>query len=297
MAYNPKLRYIQASVGIAGGRQCYNNVADQMIVQDLIDSIPFGMGGRMGDMGGWVMPRAGYCAPDLHQAIIRFQQMNRNLGLSVDGHIDPGGKGIVTLNALAGGGSPNPNPSGPTGSQGIYIDQILDSLRVYRTPWQIEDFLGGGASYRWFAMGMSTFLLINHRSGVEVALQCILGGVGKGAFPLSSSASGTVGLRYGTYLYGFGPDKAKLDVKQLTGQIVAVQGSLAGGPVGAAVNLVYFNPPCAASAFVYALIEKNPNFLYVMMKHSGAFAATIGQAAGVGNATVMGGICYQLQLD
>ncbi len=295
MAYNPKLRYIQASVGIAGGRQCYNNVADQMIVQDLIDSIPFAMGGRMGDMGGWAMPRAGYCAPDLHQAILRFQQMNRNLGLSVDGHIDPGGKGIMTLNAFAGGGSPTPNPSGPTGSQGIYIDQIFDSLRVYRTPWQIEDFYNGDVTTPWFALGMQDLLLRNRVSGQSAALQTFLGGVGKGAFPVGLSLSGMYGLRYGTYLYGFGPDKTELDVKRLTGQMVVVQGSLVGGPVGGNLSLAYFNPPCAASAFVYALLERNANFLYVMMKHSGAFAATIGQAVGMGHATLLGGFCRELQ--
>jgi hypothetical protein len=44
---------------------------------------------------------AGAASAELHEAILNFQRANRHQGLLVDGHLDPGQKGIRVLNHLA----------------------------------------------------------------------------------------------------------------------------------------------------------------------------------------------------
>ncbi len=116
------MHLIKASVGIAGGKQCYNVVSDQLIIIDLLNSIPVANGGcREKRLSG--APRWGVCSGALHSAIVAFQSAN---GLSVDGHVDPGGRMIQKLNLLSllhqdpGNLTPQfgpdlPYPIGPTG--------------------------------------------------------------------------------------------------------------------------------------------------------------------------------------
>ncbi|MBL8227109.1 MAG: hypothetical protein JNL98_01475 [Bryobacterales bacterium] len=93
-----------ASVGIAGGRHCRNRLDDQSVVMDMLNMVPAAEGGTM-QPGGirrrWPPAIAGVASPDLHAAIRNFQSVNRHRGLLVDGHLDPGQRGIRVLNELA----------------------------------------------------------------------------------------------------------------------------------------------------------------------------------------------------
>jgi hypothetical protein len=105
---------INASVGIANGKQCYNVPADQVVVQQLLSRIPTGLGGADGKTN-WTKPQGKVCAPDLCQAIVQFQRVNRGrLIYAVDGHVDPGGGVIQLMNRLASSG-PGGVPGGHEG--------------------------------------------------------------------------------------------------------------------------------------------------------------------------------------
>lgn len=104
---------IDASVGFAGGKPCYNIPKDQEAIQRLLGKIPASQGGCMGKV--WKPALWGACAQDLAEAIRRFQEANRaKLAFSPDGHVDPDGSTLALLNALASGTSPSASPP-PTG--------------------------------------------------------------------------------------------------------------------------------------------------------------------------------------
>jgi hypothetical protein len=88
---------MQASVGVANGKQCYNTLRDQNIVIDLLNRIPGSLGGTaenpLSQATHW-----GVCPPRLHRVIYDFQLRHR---LSADGHVDPGEATIKKLNELA----------------------------------------------------------------------------------------------------------------------------------------------------------------------------------------------------
>jgi hypothetical protein len=96
---------IDASVGFAGGKPCYNIPKDQEAIQRLLSQIPASQGGCVGKV--WKPAMWGVCAPDLAEAIRKFQEANRaKLAYSPDGHVDPGGSTLALLNALASGTAP-----------------------------------------------------------------------------------------------------------------------------------------------------------------------------------------------
>jgi hypothetical protein len=110
---------ISASVGkyAHGAKECYNVPKDQSTVIRLLNQISRSEGGRK-ESPLANNPRWGVCAPGLYQAILDFQA--HNTGLSVDGHVDPGGATVGKLNELAAraaasspGGSISPSTSGP----------------------------------------------------------------------------------------------------------------------------------------------------------------------------------------
>ena len=101
---------IDASVGFAGGKPCYNIPKDQEAIQRLLSKIPASQGGCMGKV--WKPALWGACAQDLAEAIRKFQEANRaKLAFPPDGHVDPGGSTLALLNALASGTSPSASPS------------------------------------------------------------------------------------------------------------------------------------------------------------------------------------------
>ena len=97
---------IQASVGIANGKQCYNLLPDQDTVRSLLNLIGTLQGGAFGTLDK--PTKHGICSPQLHSAILNFQRMNH---LSVDGHVDPNQRTIHQLVGLADPDKPNIVPS------------------------------------------------------------------------------------------------------------------------------------------------------------------------------------------
>jgi hypothetical protein len=105
---------IDASVGFAGGKPCYNIPKDQVTIQQLLSKIPTSQGGCMGK--SWKPALWGVCAQDLAEAIRKFQEANRaKLAFAPDGHIDPDGSTLALLNALASGTPPSASPPPTTG--------------------------------------------------------------------------------------------------------------------------------------------------------------------------------------
>jgi hypothetical protein len=95
-----------------GAADCYNVPKDQSVVITLLNSIDASQGGTKqtplkND------PKWGVCSQELYQAILNFQKKQK--GLSVDGHVDPGGNMIGKLNELAGANAaPAPGVKGST---------------------------------------------------------------------------------------------------------------------------------------------------------------------------------------
>jgi hypothetical protein len=97
---------IGASVGIRNGKWCYNVPSDQQVVQKLLNRISVGNGGCEGKSDDWTPAVWNHqCAPDLLEAIRRFQKVNRfRLDYDSDGHVDPGEGTIQLMTRLAEGG-------------------------------------------------------------------------------------------------------------------------------------------------------------------------------------------------
>jgi hypothetical protein len=95
---------IVSSVGIRNGMPCYNRISDQRIVIDLLNRIPESEGGTL-QVGGVpaIFPELEerHCSPELHTAILRFQEAHPGEIQSADGHVDPGLNTIRALNRLA----------------------------------------------------------------------------------------------------------------------------------------------------------------------------------------------------
>lgn len=88
---------ILSSVGRRQGRNSQNRVADQQIVQSLLNQIPSSQGGASGSLNEQTVD--GVCSDRLFEAIMRFQRTH--LGARADGHIDPHGPTLRILNRLA----------------------------------------------------------------------------------------------------------------------------------------------------------------------------------------------------
>jgi hypothetical protein len=102
---------IGASVGMHnnGTTNCFNQGPDVAKIVKLLNLISAAEGGAAADK----LP-AGPSPIQLYRAILRFQQVQNNLGrtprLSVDGHVDPGAPALARLNQLAS----IPAPAGST---------------------------------------------------------------------------------------------------------------------------------------------------------------------------------------
>jgi hypothetical protein len=81
---------LKSSVGKHGpaGKQCYNTIGDQEMVQYLLNAIPESYGGSDGKLKS--SPRWGVVSDELYKAILNFQTVHAtDEGLFVDGHVDP----------------------------------------------------------------------------------------------------------------------------------------------------------------------------------------------------------------
>jgi hypothetical protein len=112
---------LTASVGKYGPtrKQCYNQVSDQVMIWNLLNSIPEWLGGPNWPlvMTGPSLIEGGRVNEDIYQAILKFQNKHIKDGLSPDGHIDPHEKTLRLLLKLSKEAPPDdsiitPLPSG-----------------------------------------------------------------------------------------------------------------------------------------------------------------------------------------
>ena len=108
---------ISASVGMHNRKQCYNVVQDQETIRDLLNAIPASAGGQEGALSGPIF--WGIVSHSLHEAILNFQRWNH---LSVDGHIDPNGNALKTMDRILSGGS------GPGAGPGSGTSEVAPSV-------------------------------------------------------------------------------------------------------------------------------------------------------------------------
>lgn len=125
------MKDVGGSVGLYGGKQCYNFLHDQITVIDLLNNIPGNMGGRKERPLSKLGLRDRVVSSELHQQILTFQGAN---GLVTDGHIDPGRSTIRKLNQLSG---VDPRPGieivveKAIGALPAYIDKTIRALSQF----------------------------------------------------------------------------------------------------------------------------------------------------------------------
>ena len=97
-------------VGIRKGLQQTNKTGDQEKIMDLLNQVPYEFGGGKRPEGARMFraPVNGYCAPDLHSAILEFQKKyaSNGTGIYADGVVDPKGNTIRLMSELANGKIP-----------------------------------------------------------------------------------------------------------------------------------------------------------------------------------------------
>ncbi|MCC6393536.1 MAG: hypothetical protein IT167_23250 [Bryobacterales bacterium] len=283
---------ISASVGIASGRQCYNATLDQQIIQDLLDRIPLSMGGRLGETGAWAMPKRGYCAPDLHQAILRFQTLNRgSLPYGPDGHVDPAGSTLALMNRLNGVPGNGGTPSGPAAlGTAINLDDVLAKLDWAETNWEVAKADGATADAWMFHLGYGTYCLKNVRNGKLLRLSYTAAGCSRVAGPLhiNSNLSFMLHSRLPVKSLSYGASMRDVPWERLTGPILLFTNALSFQMVVAwKIQIAFLNPPNAGIALVRAYQQGDmslDSILRNMIVHSGGVSYLVTQAAGVPNA-------------
>ncbi|MEP6849227.1 MAG: hypothetical protein ABI999_10255 [Acidobacteriota bacterium] len=90
---------LKGNVGRRPHRHCLNLTSDQTKVMTLLNRIPEQFGGSPGKLNFIVRP--GYCADDLFNAILHFQQTQVLTLYKADGIVEPGGATFVYMNRLA----------------------------------------------------------------------------------------------------------------------------------------------------------------------------------------------------
>ena len=116
---------IKGNVGRRTSRHCRNLSEDQWTVISLLSRIPIAFGGPKGALNHLVRP--GFCADDLYQAILRFQELAVYSLSRPDGFVQPGGATLVYLNRLAALYDPVTDPTKTlTRDQviGMYDDEL-----------------------------------------------------------------------------------------------------------------------------------------------------------------------------
>jgi hypothetical protein len=236
----------KASVGKYGadGKQCYNTVADQQMVQDLLNRIREYDGGTYGKLTS--APRWGVISDELHQAILRFQKAHAtDEGLAVDGHVDPHERTIRALLKYAyrilrfdppdGMYFPakhaDPIDTGPeikVGGEGLN-----------RTSWRLVGSGSLGGSVLVLAAGGGHFTL--RRAGVSFpyTINYTLAGASVSKLPASVAVGPESFPQHGTPIWSF--LKKDLDFQDLIGPLLVLQGSAAVMPGGYTGCAVWFN--------------------------------------------------------
>jgi len=89
-----------------GERHCQNWADDQEIVRALLNRISAAQGGAAGSLNDRTV--VGMCSAALYQAIVRFE--NQHFPGQHSGFVDPGGKMLQRMEALANTSAPSPAP-------------------------------------------------------------------------------------------------------------------------------------------------------------------------------------------
>jgi len=282
---------ITASVGIAKGKQCYNVTSDQQKVQRLLSNIKAPLGGCEGK-SDWAPAEWRKCAPDLYQAILNFQRINRfRLDYDPDGHVDPHDSTIVLMNQLvtttdlpAGRLYPRLEPMDIDRTSTTSIGPLFAS-GFLETDWKLEgsgDSIAGSAAFA--AGGLGSWSL-SHK-GVGYDLDYVYGGVSISPIPVSLSGGPSWMKSKGTKLYTHGslPD---LDFKDIRGPFALISGAIEPGvpAVGGYGSLIWFNTPLGAGAFgriadaladEFGVKSRLPGILQHLNESAGAVAALAG---------------------
>jgi hypothetical protein len=243
---------IKASVGIRNGKQCYNVPADQQIVQQLLDRISVGNGGCESDGDtGWTSAKWGQCAPDLYDAICRFQKVNRfRLDYSSDGHVDPGGGTIQLMTQLSQGGVTG-LPGGAGGQLGdsgrqpnVTVDLSALQPSGFRSKWQLTGSSSLSVSVGPGAMSVGDFYLTDDPdpSATPQNLHFVSVGVGVSLAPASVSGGPQELPSTGSYLYTAATSDIGID--DIAGPATIWTGGLGYG-VGLYRSTIWFNCPTA----------------------------------------------------
>lgn len=90
---------MRGNVGRRPHRHCRNLTEDQTTVMTLLSRIPEDFGGAPGKLNFIVRP--GYCADDLYNAILKFQERAVHTLSKPDGIVSPSGATLMYLNRLA----------------------------------------------------------------------------------------------------------------------------------------------------------------------------------------------------
>jgi hypothetical protein len=285
---------ISASVGIAKGKPCYNVISDQQKIQALLSDIPPELGGCKGKPA-WAAPVWGQCAPDLHQAILTFQKINRfRLDYDPDGHVDPRDATLRLMNDLsaspglpAHGVPPELDPLDRDIDSGLQWDSkpLFAKGLLVETGWQLE---GSGASLNVSASvltGGGGQWNLSHL-GDTYTLNYFFAGGALSPIPVSLSGGPASMKSWGTKLYTYSWRPA-LALKDLRGPLLIVGAAIDPGVpgVGGYASLIWFNAAMGALAQARLLTaiadkaglkSKLPGFLQHVNESFGARAALVG---------------------
>ena len=299
---------ITASVGIAKGKQCYNVVSEQKKVQSLLSRIKPELGGCEGKTD-WTDPVWGKCAPDLHQAILNFQKVNRfRLDYDPDGHVDPHDATIVLLNQLADGNGEMPGTLLKLDPQDIDRtdppDGPLPASGFHPTGWRLEGSGAGGTGSALIVTGGGGSWNLSH-NGDAYTLHYAMVGVAASPVPVSASGGPASMPSTGTSLWTYG-SRPDLDFDDIRGPLFIVGGAatLIAVPTipipvvrgGGYIWLIWFNAAMGvigvearaltALAGAAGFKSKLPGIVRHLNESAGAVAALVGAQVGSPDASI-----------
>lgn len=281
---------ISASVGVAHGKPCYNIPVDQEAVQRLLRKISLASGGCAGK-SDWKQAAWGQCAPDLLQAIVRFQQVNRSqLDYAADGHVDPAGATIRLMNRLSQGAL-----TGLPGGHGGLADSdrspsvVMDLSPMFasglvRTNWKLDSSTSLSGSYAKVAGSGGEFFL-THGTEKHTLLYAMVGvSVGMAAASLSLGTQSMPSIGGTLWTYG---SRIDIDLQKLKGTLQALTGAATGIAiklVGVYVSILWFGcapGPVIALRIVQAISQGDGSVVDSLLKQMCRSCGAVGVLAGV----------------
>jgi hypothetical protein len=303
---------ISASVGryANGTKECYNVLSDQVTVINLLNQIPQAQGGSKESPFSTQGLRWGVSPPGLYDAILAFQ--SQNAGLSVDGHVDPGGGTIAKLTQLAAAPSttiypvdppsfppdvPPPAQPLPPASGTFSLFDLFRKLLPQATPWSFTGSAGLSISTELFGVAFLKTTLHNDNEDDSVNHTMMFGGVSGGIsvvpFGLEFSTSNMPSL--GTRIFAAPGVDSNLSMDDLVGTTTVV--SISATTIGVGISpltaggggtLVLFRKIDASTAMSTMLAAANSVEFLLKVAFAGALAGgfLLGVSAGTPNAGI-----------